>query len=376
MTQVSRRAKCVLMLGHSLSKGAARAGAAVGLPAGASGGRSVFLGWPQDGALKRQSEFCLFADLAETGKNEQETPMSEMKAAVRCHALDMAGLAAQEAHGKRMDRISRKRKVRDVPPIVAGGLNLRELYDAHIDGVKQNRASKKPVLQFLVRFPPELLDGEPIGRFAGNKADRQKMMLRQAVKFIQETHGGSAVFAARIDRDEAGETIVDVFATPRYEKRTKRTRADRPGPVWASATKFGKELAERHQAEIRRRHPEAKGSLTGPRAVGIALQSEFASFFERVNGVPLAPKVEKEAGARDRLETEAYKEIQEQREKLRRAMHQLTGFVGRISERLGLRAGRTVDAALIRIENSLGPDPGSATPDSGCDPLDDAGLRG
>lgn len=235
-----------------------------------------------------------------------------MKAAVRCKALTMEQLAAQEKHGKREDRLSQLRVVRDSDPLVYGSLDLRDAYDCHMEGVKQNAGSKRPVLHFIVRFPPELLSGPVAGRFKGSQKDRQKMMLSQAVRFIEDTHGGSAVFAGRLDTDETGETIADVFAAPRYEKRTKRTRPDQKGPIWASSTRFGKELAEKHQDEIRRRHPDAKpGLLTSPRMVGIALQSEFADWFEMTNGLRLAPKAEKEGRSPDRLEKEAYDLIAE-----------------------------------------------------------------
>lgn len=60
-------------------------------------------------------------------------------------------------------------------------------------------------------------------------------MLDQAVKFINQHHGGSAVFCGRLDRDEAGRHGVDVFYAPRYLKTTKRKSAE-----WISLTKFGK----------------------------------------------------------------------------------------------------------------------------------------
>lgn len=282
-----------------------------------------------------------------------------MKTMVRCRSLDMAALAAQEAHGKREDRTSQKRIVRDVAPLVAGGLDLRDLYDAHMDGVKQNAGAKKPVLHFLVRFPPELLD-QDASRFSGSRRDRQAMMLRQAVAFINQTHGGQAVFAARIDRDEAGETVVDVFASPRYEKRTKRTKADEKGATWASATKFGKELAEKHQPEIQRRHPNAKGKILGPRAVGIALNSEWRDWFEQVNQIDLAKKNEKVDAAPDRLETEAFKQVQDARDEIERdraALDRVKSRVVRLVAAFGATFGlplpKRLGDAVAALEGEL-----------------------
>lgn len=234
---------------------------------------------------------------------------------MRCAAINAGGLLAQERHGKRLDGSSQRRKVRDTGPHVYKTLDLCDAYARHMEGVKQNAGATKPILHFIVRFPPDLLGDEAPNGWAGmTRANKQARMLRQAVAFINETHGGRAVFAARIDRDEEGETICDVFAAPIYEKRTKRTKPGETGAAWASATKFGRELAEKHQDEIRRRHSEAKpGLLTGPRQVGIALQSEFAEFFERENGVPLAPKKEKAERRSDRIEVEAWREIESAR---------------------------------------------------------------
>lgn len=187
-------------------------------------------------------------------------------------------------------------------------------------------------------------------------------MAKQAVAFVDSTHGGQAVFAARLDRDEAGETIVDVFAAPKYEKRTKRTPTDRPGVMWASATKFGRALAEKHQDEIRRRHPDAKPGepLTSPRMVGIALQSEFHAFFETANGVPLTPKALKESRQGDRLEIEAYKKIEEetarqaaQRDELERNVRRFETMTSVIAQLLGERVGEKISKTLHSIRLSL-----------------------
>lgn len=231
-----------------------------------------------------------------------------MKAAVRCESLDLAGLARAEKHGKREDWIGKQRKIRDAKPLVYGGMDLVDLYAAHTEGARQNKAARKPVLHFIVRFPPEVLtDDGPTPYTRTDRAGRERLMVKQAVRFINETHGGQAVFAARLDRDEAGETVVDVFACPRYLKASKA--AGRDPVLWTSATRFGEELARTHQDHIRARMKDAKTAkaITSPRAVGIALQESFGQFFERENGVKLAPRKLKESRAKDRIEVEEWR---------------------------------------------------------------------
>lgn len=238
-----------------------------------------------------------------------------MKAAIRCHSLSLGGagrdtLEKQEKHGKRQDATSQLRRIRDTQPLVYGSLNLRAAYDGHVRGARVNRACKRPVLHFVVKFPARLLeDGAPgpYGRLPDRDA-RKRLMGKQAIRFINQTHGGRAVFAARIDRDEEGEATVDVFAAPVYEKATKAGTTR-----WTSPTHFGKELARRYQGEVKKRHPDAKGVLTGPRMVGIALQAAFAAFFQTVNGVALSPRSPKIDPRPDRLEIEAFKKVAEQR---------------------------------------------------------------
>lgn len=238
-------------------------------------------------------------------------------AAVRCNSLTLEGqghktLKAQEEHGKRLDGTSQKRRVRDVDPLVYGGLDLRDLYDAHVEGATFNKSCKRPVLHFIIKMPPQILadgDDAPKNYLDKSKEQRHALMLAQATQYINETHGGDAVFAARVDRDEMGELVVDVFAAPKFAKHTKN-RGKPKTEIWCSPTKFGKDLAIKHQAEIQSRHDKSKGLLTGPRHVGIALQSEFAEFFEHENGMALTRKA-KDSFGDDRLETEAYKEIRD-----------------------------------------------------------------
>lgn len=237
-----------------------------------------------------------------------------MKAAIRCNALSLAALKAQEKHGKRLDKSSRSRRINNLDPIVGGSLDLEDRLNEHTRDTRKNAAAKNVALHFIVRFPPEILtDDAPTPYQGKSKEDRLRLMARQAAKFINEAHGGDAVFAVRVDRDEAGETIADVFACPKYTKTTKKAET-----TWTSLTKFGKELAVKHQAEVLRRSKdyEGKGPITSPRAIGMSLQSEFSAFFERENAQKLTAKVEKDRPGRDRLDVEDWKLKKVQRDHL------------------------------------------------------------
>lgn len=245
-----------------------------------------------------------------------------MKASVRCEALDLKGLARAERHGKREDWISQQRRIRKVDPLTLGGatdaegLNLADLYADHIEGAKMNRAARKTVLHFIIHYPDEMLnDDGPVPGFAAmTRPEREKALLQQAVDFVNRTHGGDAVFAARLDRDEAGLTNIDVFATPKYLKPSKSAR--REPSLWVSSTRFGEALARKHQEHIRGRLTEAEVKtdrdgneipLTSPRAVGMALQEEFHEFFAAVNGVALEERTLKESRSKDRIEVEEWR---------------------------------------------------------------------
>lgn len=210
------------------------------------------------------------------------------KVMARVNALTLGGvgeksLAAMEKHGKRRDHSSRARQVSRRRPIVHGTLDLRAAYDRHVDGARSNAALNKPVLHMLMKFPDACLSDGPDtpAPYRGlSERDRKKLMMEQAVEFANRCYGGNAVFAGRVDRDESGELNVDVFMTPRYVKRTKTGKESE----WISTTKHGKELAEKHGDAIRRRMKKGD-DLTGPRAVGIALQEELRLFHLEVNGI-------------------------------------------------------------------------------------------
>tara|TARA_R100000935_G_scaffold25061_1_gene44699 strand:- start:996 stop:1988 length:993 start_codon:yes stop_codon:yes gene_type:complete len=227
---------------------------------------------------------------------------------IRVKSLTFGGaghksLGGMEKHGKRQDKPSQMRCVRGVDPLVYGTLDLREAYDSHMSAVRTNTGMKPPVLHGIIKFPNDLKVN----------ASNEKKMLTAAVNFINTTHGGSAVFAARLDRDEAGQHVVDVFYAPKYEKVTKTRKGEEVRTWWMSTTKHGKDLCEKHREEIKSRNDERKFT-TGPRQVGIALQSELYDYLGK-KGLTLTPKTPKNDPRPDRQETEAYKATKDAEEK-------------------------------------------------------------
>lgn len=159
----------------------------------------------------------------------------------RANSLTASDLSAMENHELRNDLAGEKRSVRKGPDgepvapllydpygtgLTKGG--LVKAHAEHIDGARVNKGASKIARHAFLQFPTDL-DITP---------ETEQMMLDQAVEFVNQTHGGRAVFRGRLDRDEEGRHGVDVFFAPRYEKTTKRGSKD-----WISLTKFGKERA-------------------------------------------------------------------------------------------------------------------------------------
>ena len=139
----------------------------------------------------------------------------------RVRRLDAVGLAKAEAHGKREDYSSQKRRVRDVPPVtlnsaamgaagITHDLDLRQRYAEHVAGAKLHGADTI-ALHMFVQFPTALVP-----------ADQAEQMVEWAVGFARSVFGQEAVFSARCDRDEVGLQGVDLFLAPIYQKTTKR----------------------------------------------------------------------------------------------------------------------------------------------------------
>jgi len=208
--------------------------------------------------------------------------------AVRQKAIGFPDLTNMERHGKREDASSQRRRVRDIEPLVYGSLDLTEERRAHMNGVKQS--GRSACIHALVQFPTGLLDGA--------REDHQREMLGHAVEFLNRYHGGDAVFAARLDRDEKGRHTVDVFLMPRYDFHYKDGRVVKK----ASVSKFSKVEAKK------------RFGRTDRRSQGSALQDAFFDHLRHkmlLRGVQ--PPTRKKITTKDRIEPEEFGLRQAQR---------------------------------------------------------------
>lgn len=253
--------------------------------------------------------------------------MKGKSGSVRVNSLTRSALSAMETHEKRLDQSSTFRVKRDTPPLIYSpygeGLSLQKSFDAHNEGAKRNKAAGKIALHAFVQFPTEV----PL------TPENEQRMLNEAVAFINASHGGRAVFRARLDRDEAGRHGVDVFYAPKYEKVTRRGKVVED---WISLSKFGKEMA---LARFGERQKKAKNPETGkfepvvdadgqpvmercdsPYFQGQALQDLWTAHLREKMGLEWVERGKKKIGRDpDRLEPEEYK-LAEDQKKLKLAL--------------------------------------------------------
>ncbi len=248
----------------------------------------------------------------------------------RANSLSASDLSAMENHERRLDRTGAMRSVRKdakgihIPPLIydpygtgTGEGCLTEAHEKHIEGARVNAGAGKVARHAFIQFPTDL-EITP---------ENEQMMLDQAVAFVNQTHGGRAVFRARLDRDEVGRHGVDVFFAPRYEKVTKRGKVRED---WISLTKFGKEAAVERFGQKPLEKRDAKTNQVKPvtgkdgQPVIVDCDSKYYQgrafqdlWFEHLRdrvGLDWVARGEKKVGSDpDRLEVEEYKVREEQK---------------------------------------------------------------
>lgn len=166
---------------------------------------------------------------------------------VRIDRLKLHQLRVAEDHGKRLDYTSQKRRIREADPVTSTGLDIMALYEQHISGLHVPGGNTK-ALHMICQFPTDLVDPA-----------RSDWMLDEARKFATKVFGDRAIFADRLDKDEKGEHVVDLFLAPRYTKQTKHTEKEA-----VSISKHLKELGIKH--DTRDETARAKVGKTGKTA--------------------------------------------------------------------------------------------------------------
>jgi hypothetical protein len=231
-------------------------------------------------------------------------------------------MSAMQKHEMRLDHSGHSRSIEpEKSPLIysphGDNLSLEQSYEAHVEGAAQSKGASNLMRHAFIQFPTTLEITPNI----------EKMMLREAAAFIDKTHGGRAVFRARLDRDEKGKHGVDVFFAPRYEKTTAKGSQD-----WVSLTKFGKAMArqrlpKRQEEKLNKKtntwEPQLNSDGT-PKMVwqdsayfqGQVLQDLWFEHLRDVAGLDWVVRGEKKIGRdADRVEAEEYG-LQQDREKL------------------------------------------------------------
>lgn len=169
----------------------------------------------------------------------KKSPVAGISGSIRAVCLSKADLTAAEKHGKRLDATSQARAISKDPPVTTTGLNLQKLYTNHVKDVFVPKC-KTIAKHIIIQFPKDLVDGED-----------PAYMLRHARRIVETIFGDESIFADRVDRDEEGRHIVDIFVAPKYTKKTKHTLQ-----VAVSVSVHEVALAKKHG---RKKHPWGRG---------------------------------------------------------------------------------------------------------------------
>lgn len=241
---------------------------------------------------------------------------------VRVNSLDREGASAMQRHELRLDYAGQLRSIEPENEALfyrpyGDHLSIFESFEKHVEGAKRNASATALLRHSFIQFPTSI-EITP---------ESEEMMLREAVAFINKTHGGRAVFHGRLDRDEKGKHGVDVFFAPRYEKKTAKGVTD-----WVSLTKHGKErardrLGQKQEEKYNKRTQEWEPQFNKDGSAkmiwqdsayfqGQVLQDEWFEHLRDVVGLDWVVRGEKKIGRDpDRVEAEEYG-LQQDRKKL------------------------------------------------------------
>jgi hypothetical protein len=273
--------------------------------------------------------------------------MSDLISA-RLVPLNALLLRAAEKHGRRLDRAAEARKVREaasltwVPDGITGDAWAEvDRLEEHVAGTFRPKGGTTIAQHMIVKMPDSIPTETESEAYAA-------MLI--AIHFAQETFGGQAVFAARIDRDEKSTNNVDLFLAPIYDKSDKKAPGGSKKAV--SMTRHLKLLAEEHGFDVKR----ARSAKASKQSQGKALQSAFADYLVRHGFRALRGKPKTASGSDwDSPEIYGAKRDREAAEKARQLIQDgLQAHVKR-SEELDSQETELDEraASLVRVENDI-----------------------
>jgi hypothetical protein len=167
--------------------------------------------------------------------------------------------------------------------------DVEAAFDAHLarHQIEPGQGAGRLGFHAMITVSPEWVSaagGDPHDQ----KNPRNQLLLLQAVSWIESWCGENSMYCARIDLDEAGAGVVDIFVAPwRKDGRARRVERNRISTSKALT-------------ELRRKHKE--------RMSYVAMQTDLADFCRKHIDPDIRrgrPKVETEA---EHLEVEEYKE--------------------------------------------------------------------
>ena len=221
------------------------------------------------------------------------SPVAGVAGAIRVQRLSLVGLVAAEAHGNRKDTRGKARAIYpEAAPITTTGLEITSLFEEHVEGAFRP-SSSKICLHLIAQFPVDLVPADKDGRVSDDQA---RWMLEQAREFAKDVFGPSAVFADRIDRDECGQHVVDLFIAPKYEKKGRsgtKTAVSISRHLKELAFRTGRWVVPENLEELIRAVPPSKNAAKERaklrslrdhptlRAQGQALQDAWFQFLEQ-----------------------------------------------------------------------------------------------
>lgn len=180
--------------------------------------------------------------------------MTPGRTSARLHRIEnLTNLASAQSHGRRLDPSSKRRVVEmrtksalTVAPYAEDPLDLVGAWKAAKQALRATCYGRAAIAaHVLAIIPPALIDA------AGNRHDPANVvniaLLREAVAWAERVFGDGSVFAGRVDLDEAGAGVADLFVIPVRERSMNGRSCRRIISVAAPLE------------ELRRAHGEASG---------------------------------------------------------------------------------------------------------------------